>query len=65
MDLLTKMFWTIGELCCLLWETIHYLAGASGGTPLFGVKGEQMESMVFIKMDHTTKTQPLPHSCGY
>lgn len=35
------------------------------GAPLFGVKGEQMESVVFIKMDHTAKNQPLPHSCGY
>lgn len=24
------MFWTIGELCYLQWETIYYLAGASG-----------------------------------
>lgn len=29
-DLLTEMFWAIGELCYLQWETIYYLAGASG-----------------------------------
>lgn len=44
---------------------MYYPAGASGGIPLFGVKGEQMESTVFIKMDRTTKNQTLPRSCGY
>jgi len=65
MDLLTKMFWTTGELCYLLWETIYYLVGASGGNPLFDAREEQIESTVFIKMDRTTKNQLLPHSCGY
>lgn len=56
---------TIGELRYLLWETIYYFAGASGGSPLFGAKGEQMESTVFMKMDRTTKNQTLPHASGY
>lgn len=60
-----KCFGLLVNSCCLLWEAIYYPAGASGETPLFGVKGEQMESAVFIKMDHTTENQPLPHSCGY
>lgn len=54
------------------WWTLFFAVGdhllpcrCFRGAPLFGVRGEQRESVVFIKMDHTAKNQPLPHSCGY